>query len=302
VPQPTGPPLPAVGGQAGAPRFRVVRRLGSGGFGRVWLAHDARLGHQVALKAAHAPDAETEQRIQREARALATIRHPNCVRIYDLLPASSDPGLAELDGLVIVMEYVDGEPLGGLVRGNGVLDDIAAARVWSSVGGALDAAHGHGVMHRDVKPGNIVLDRAGIAHLIDFGIARSSSDSTMTIAGFVLGTPDFLAPEVARGERATPASDSWQLAATISYALTGQPPRGSHGDAMSGLRAAATGASLSHLPGHSAHTALLRAALHNDPAQRPPLHVAARALDDWLVRVGASPDGPVTLIAPRGGR
>jgi len=302
VPQPTGPPLPAAAGVAGAPRFRVVRRLGSGGFGRVWLAHDARLGHQVALKAAHAPDAETEQRIQREARALATIRHPNCVRIYDLLPASSDPGLAELDGLVIVMEYVDGEPLGGLVRGHGVLDDIAAARVWSSVGGALDAAHGHGVMHRDVKPGNIVLDRAGVAHLIDFGIARSSSDSTMTIAGFVLGTPDFLAPEVARGERATPASDSWQLAATISYALTGQPPRGSHGDAMSGLRAAATGARLSHLPANSAHTALLRAALHNDPAQRPPLHVAARALDDWLVRVGASPDGPVTLIAPRGGR
>ena len=71
---------------------------------------------------------------------------------------------------------------------------------------------------------------------------------------------------------------------------------------MSGLRAAATGASLSHLPSHSAHTALLRAALHNDPAQRPPLHVAARALDDWLVRVGASPDGPVTAIAPRGGR
>ena len=199
VPQPTGPPLPAVGGVVGAPRFRIIRRLGSGGFGRVWLAHDARLGHQVALKAAHAPDAETEQRIQREARALATIRHQNCVRIYDLLPASSDPGLAELDGLVIVMEYVDGEPLGGLVRGRGVLDDIAAARVWSSVGGALDAAHGHGVMHRDVKPGNIVLDRAGVAHLIDFGIARSSSDSTMTIAGFVLGTPDFLAPEVARG-------------------------------------------------------------------------------------------------------
>ena len=146
-------------------------------------------------------------------------------------------------------------------------------------------------MHRDVKPGNIVLDRAGVAHLIDFGIARRTGDSTMTIAGFVLGTPDFLAPEVARGERATPASDSWQLAATISFALTGHPPRGGHQDAISGLRAAATGAPLSHLPAHSAHTALLRAALDNDPARRPPLHVATRALEDWLVRVGARPDG-----------
>jgi eukaryotic-like serine/threonine-protein kinase len=298
-PRPAAPPLPGAAGVPGAPRFRLLRRLGSGGFGRVWLAHDARLGHQVALKAAHVPDAETEQRIQREARALATIRHPNCVRIYDLLPASSDPGLAELDGLVIVMEYVDGEPLGGLVRARGPLDDVAAARAWAAVGGALDAAHVHGVMHRDVKPGNIVLDRAGTAHLIDFGIARRTGDSTMTIAGFVLGTPDFLAPEVARGERATPASDSWQLAATISFALTGQPPRGSHQDAISGLRSAATGAALSHLPANSAHTALLRAALDNEPARRPPLAVAARALEDWLVRVGARPDGPITAVAPR---
>lgn len=300
-PRPNPPTATGLNGAAQA-RFRVIRRLGSGGFGRVWLAHDARLGHQVALKAAHIPDPETEQRIQREARALATIRHQHCVRIYDLLPAASDPGLAELDGLVIVMEYIDGEPLGGLVRNRGGLDDIAAARVWAGVGGALDAAHSHGVMHRDVKPGNIVLDSAGIAHLIDFGIARRTGDATMTIAGFVLGTPDYLAPEVARGGRATPASDSWQLAATISFALTGHPPRGGHQDAISGLRAAATGATLSHLPTQSAHHALLRAALDNDPARRPPLQVATRALEDWLVRVGARPDGPVTAVAPHGGR
>jgi len=294
-----GVPHPARAGAA--PRFQLVRRLGAGGFGRVWLAYDSRLGQEVALKAAHAPDAETEQRIQREARALAAIRHPNCVRIHDLLPATSDPGLAELDGLVIVMEHVDGEPLGGLVRNRGPLDDVAAAWVWAGVAGALHAAHTLGVMHRDVKPGNIVLDRAGLAHLIDFGIARATTDATMTIAGFVLGTPDYLAPEVASGERATPASDSWQLAATISFALTGHPPRGSRPDAMSGLRAAATGAPLSHLPTYSAHTALLRAALDNDPSRRPPLPVAQRALHDWLARVGARPDGPVRP-AVHGGR
>jgi predicted Ser/Thr protein kinase len=282
-PRPTGPA-----------RFRLVRRLGSGGFGRVWLAHDARLGHTVALKAAHVRDAETEERIRREAHALATVRHPHCVQIHDLVPADSDPGLAELDGMVIVMEYVRGESLGELVRTRGTVDDVAAARVWSSIAGALDAAHGHGVLHRDVKPGNIVLDADGQAHLIDFGIARKTGDATLTATGFVLGTPDFLPPEVAAGARATPQSDCWQLAATVGYALCGQPPRGDHADAISGLRAAALGGPPTHLPRRSAHLTLLRAALHDDPARRPPLREVHRALDDWLRSVGARPDGPVT--------
>ncbi|MHA6618243.1 serine/threonine-protein kinase [Pseudonocardia sp. DLS-67] len=289
-------PSPPFGG--GTPRFRLVRRLGSGGFGRVWLAHDARLGHPVALKAAHAPDPETEERIRREARALVAVRHPHCVRIHDLLPAASDPGLRELDGLVIVMEYVEGAPLGDLLRARGPLDDVTAARVWIGLAGALDAAHARGVLHRDVKPANVVVDQAGLAHLIDFGIARKTGDSTMTMAGFVLGTPDFLAPEVACGERATPASDSWQLAATVSYALTGQPPRGGHPDAVSGLRAAASGARLTHLPSRSAHLALLRAALDNDPRRRPALRAVQGTLDEWLRRAGQRPDGPVGAGAP----
>jgi serine/threonine protein kinase len=215
------------------------------------------------------------------------------VRIHDLLPARSDPGLSELDGMVIVMEYVEGPSLGELVRMRGPLDDVTAARVWIGVAGALDAAHTRGVMHRDVKPGNVVLDRSGLAHLIDFGIARKTGDATLTVAGFVLGTPDFLAPEVACGERATPASDAWQLAATISYALTGHPPRGGHADAVSGLRAAASGAKLSHLPRRSAHLALLRAAMDNDPRRRPPLRGVHAALEDWLRRSGVHPDGAV---------
>ncbi|MBW0119558.1 serine/threonine-protein kinase, partial [Pseudonocardia abyssalis] len=289
----------APGPRNGEPRFRMIRRLGAGGFGKVWLAHDAKLGHEVALKAAHTPDAETEERIRREATALGSVRHPNCVRIFDLVDARSDPGLAELEGMVLVMEHVEGTPLGELVRSRGLLDDIAAARAWASVAGALDAAHTRGVMHRDVKPGNVIVDAAGYAHLIDFGIARRTGDATLTVAGFVLGTPDFLAPEVAGGRRATPQSDSWQLAATISYALTGHPPRGTHGDAVSGLRAAAAGAPLSQLPARSAHTALLHAAMHNDPAQRPPLSAARDALESWLRSVDAAPDGPVTQVTRR---
>lgn len=291
APFPAVPPLLA---GPRSPRFRLIRRLGSGGFGRVWLAHDAKLGHVVALKAAHAPDAETEQRIQREAGALAAVRHPHCVRIYDMVPAASDPGLVELEGMVIVMGYVDGTSLGDLVRARGVLDDIAAARVWLSVAGALDAAHNQGVMHRDVKPGNVVVDTGGLAHLIDFGIARKTGDATMTMAGFVLGTPDFLSPEAACGERATPASDAWQLGATVSYALTGHPPRGGHTDAVSGLRAAASGAALTHLPRRTAHLALLKAAMDNDPTRRPPLRAVQHALNDWLRKSGVDLDGPVT--------
>jgi serine/threonine protein kinase len=191
------------------------------------------------------------------------------------------------------MEYVEGAPLGDLVRARGPLDDVTAARVWIGLAGALDAAHTRGVMHRDVKPANVVVDQAGLAHLIDFGIARKTGDSTLTMAGFVLGTPDFLAPEVACGERATPASDSWQLAATVSYALTGHPPRGGHPDAVSGLRAAATGAALTHLPPRSAHLALLRAAMDTDPRRRPPLRAVQSTLEEWLRRTGNRPDGPI---------
>lgn len=296
-PSPTRNPTSTRSGavaRSGAPRFRVVRKLGAGGFGRVWLAHDAKLGHLVALKAAHAPDSETEERIRREAKALAAIRHPHCVRIYDMLPARSDPGLTELDGMVIVMGFVDGISLGEMIREKGVIDDVAAARVWLSLAGALDAAHKRGVMHRDVKPGNVIVDASGLAHLIDFGIARRSGDATLTQAGFVLGTPDFLAPEVACGDRATPASDGWQLAATVSYALTGHPPRGSHPDAVSGLRAAAAGATLSHLPQRTAHLALLRATLDTAPERRPPLAAVERALAGWLRSTGTAIDGPVT--------
>ncbi|MBN9108095.1 MAG: serine/threonine protein kinase [Pseudonocardia sp.] len=275
-------------------RFSPIRRIGAGGFGRVVLAHDAKLGMTVALKAAHAPDAETEERIRREAAALAAVRHPNCVRILDLVHARSDPGLAGLDGMVIVMEYVQGSSLGELVQQRGPLDDVAAARVWSGVAGALHAAHTRGVLHRDVKPGNVIVDPAGIAHLIDFGIARRTGDATLTMAGYVLGTPDYLAPEVAGGKKASPASDCWQLAATVSYALAGFPPRGGHPDAVSGLRAAAAGAKLTHLPRRSAHLSLLKSAMRNEPAKRPDLPTIQRGLDDWLRRHGGATTGAVT--------
>ncbi len=272
-------------------RFRRVRQLGRGGFGTVWLAVDTQLDRTVAVKLAHAPDNDTEQRMLREARALAAVRHPNCVRVFDIV---QDP-----DGLAIVMEYIDGQPLSDVVLKNGLLQDTLAARLWVNMADALAAAHEQGVLHRDVKPSNVIVDGSGTAHLIDFGIARSKGDSTLTATGMMVGTPDFLAPETARGEAASPASDAWQLAATVSYALTGHPPRGSRENPISSLMAAAQGEPCVKLPQHSAHSRLLANALDADPAKRPSLSSIRAELGSWLSQAGVSKEGPVTRLIDR---
>ncbi|MDU0291422.1 serine/threonine-protein kinase [Saccharothrix longispora] len=272
-------------------RFRRIRQLGRGGFGTVWLAVDEQLARTVAVKLAHAPDNDTEQRMVREARALAAVRHPNCVRVFDIV---QDP-----DGLAIIMEYIDGQPLSDVVLKSGLLADTLAARLWVNMADALVAAHEQGVLHRDVKPSNVIVDTSGTAHLIDFGIARSKGDSTLTATGMMVGTPDFLAPETARGEAASPASDAWQLAATVSYALTGHPPRGSRENPISSLMAAAQGEPCVKLPQRSAHTRLLTSALDADPAKRPSLTAIRAELSTWMSQAGLSKEGPVTRMIDR---
>ncbi|MBE1467664.1 serine/threonine-protein kinase [Kibdelosporangium phytohabitans] len=311
MPFPLGGPVP-VGG-AGAPkpptramasggggnsmwtrsggRFKKIKALGHGGFGTVWLAMDTQLDRTVAVKIAHAPDAETEERMLREARALAAVRHPNCVRVYDIVE--------DEDGLGIVMEYIEGNALADAVHDNGKLDDLAAARLWVTMAGALSAAHAKGVLHRDIKPSNIMIDPSGMPHLIDFGIARSKGDSTLTKTGMMVGTPDFLAPETAAGSPATPASDAWQLAATVSYALTGEPPRGTRDNPMAALMAAARAERVTHLPNSSVHMRLLAAALGPDPAGRPTLDTVIRQTGGWLSKGGHAEDGPVTKVVKR---
>ncbi|MCX2955238.1 serine/threonine-protein kinase [Lentzea sp. NEAU-D7] len=269
-------------------RFRRVRQLGSGGFGTVWLAVDEQLDRTVAVKLAHAPDNETEARMLREARALAAVRHPNCVRVFDIV---QDP-----DGLALVMEYIEGASLSETVLKNGLIDDKLAARLWLNMADALAAAHDRGVLHRDVKPSNVIVDNQGTAHLIDFGIARSKGDSTLTATGMMVGTPDFLAPETARGETASPASDSWQLAATVSYALTGHPPRGSRENPISSLMAAAQGEPITKLPQNSKHARLLLAAMDPEPGRRPSLAQVRGQLSQFLDQEGMSKEGPVTKM------
>ncbi|OLF15321.1 serine/threonine protein kinase [Actinophytocola xanthii] len=269
-------------------RFQKIKPLGQGGFGTVWLAKDTQLDRTVAVKLAHAPDAETEARMLREARALAAVHHPHCVRVYDII---ADP-----DGLGIIMEYIEGQQLADAVHEGGVLGDLQAARLWVTMAGALTAAHGKGVLHRDVKPANVIVDPNGNPHLIDFGIARAKGDSTLTATGMMVGTPDFLAPETASGHSATPASDAWQLAATVSFALTGQPPRGVRENAMASLMAAAKGEPLTQLPRRSSHLRLLTASMDTDPSRRPTLAAVTREMNAWLSRAGQVAEGPVTRV------
>ena len=284
-----GPPKAPTGlWQNNGGRFQKIKPLGQGGFGTVWLARDTQLDRTVAVKLAHAPDQETEARMLREARALAAVHHPNCVRVYDIV--------SDTDGLGLVMEYIEGQQLADTVHSAGTLSDVQAARLWVTMAGALSAAHAKGVLHRDVKPANVIIDPNGMAHLIDFGIARSKGDSTLTAAGMMVGTPDFLAPETASGSPATPASDAWQLAATVSFALAAAPPRGARDNAMAALMAAARSEPLTQLPRQSAHLRLLTASLDADPGRRPTLASVTREMSSWLARAGQAEEGPVTKI------
>jgi eukaryotic-like serine/threonine-protein kinase len=215
-------------GRVLAGRYRIVRQLGRGGMGVVWRAVDEVLHREVALKElrtytdADAPElADLGLRMQREARAAARIRHPGVVAVHDV---------AEVDGRpLIVMELVDGPSLDDVLRDRGLLDPREAAAIGAKVMDALAAAHQVGVLHRDVKPGNILLDRSGRVVLTDFGIAtmedpNDGSATHLTRSGELVGSLDYLAPERAQGNDPGPASDVWALGATLYAAVEGTSP------------------------------------------------------------------------------
>jgi serine/threonine-protein kinase len=203
----------------GRSRYRVERTLGRGGMATVYLARDTLLDRDVAVKVLAEHLAEDElfrARFLREARLAARIAHANVVRIYDVAP--------EEHGLSIVMEYVDGESLAVELRRRGRLPAAKVTELGLQLCAALQAAHTAGLVHRDVKPQNVLLRRDGTVKLGDFGIARSNDSTALTEHGSVLGTAAYLAPEQARGETATPATDLFALGVVLYEALTGQRP------------------------------------------------------------------------------
>src|SRR6476469_5614615 len=187
--------------------------------GAVWLARDEVLGRAVAMKrigmmpGGSSPDLE---RAEREARLAARLNHPHVVAVFDLV---DDDGQQWL-----VMEYVDGTTLAELVRRDGALTPDRASFLIGQAADALAAAHAAGIVHRDVKPSNMLVTPHGQVKLSDFGIARAEADASLTQTGLVTGSPAYLAPEVASGQMATAAADVWSLGATAYHALAGTPP------------------------------------------------------------------------------
>jgi eukaryotic-like serine/threonine-protein kinase len=204
-----------------ADRYQLERRLGVGGMATVQLAMDTRLERHVAVKllAEHlAEDASFVSRFRREALAAARLVHPNIVQVFDF-------GLDEATHRnFIVMEFVDGPSCAEILRESGTLPPAEAVEILGQSCRGLDYAHRNGVVHRDVKPGNLLLNPDGMVKLADFGIAKAAEQSDITKVGSVLGTAAYLAPEQARGEPAGPASDLYALGVVAYQLLAGRLP------------------------------------------------------------------------------
>jgi len=202
-----------------AGRYRIARELGRGGVSVVYAARDTQVGHDVALKLlvpSPATANQTRERMRREVNAVRRLAHPNIVAVYDF--AEDGPYGA------VIMELVDGEDLDRRVRRSGALPPDDVVRVGSEVAAALAAAHRHGILHRDVKPKNILLDRDGRARLTDFGSARMEGDATITRTGAIVGTLAYMAPETAEGRRGDARSDVFALGMTLFHAAAGRLP------------------------------------------------------------------------------
>jgi eukaryotic-like serine/threonine-protein kinase len=198
-------------------RYRKVAAIGVGGMARVYLAHDELLGRRVAIKLLHAdsPD-DAAIRFEREAKLGASLNHPNLVSIFDIV--------TDEESVLIVMEYVDGETLRDAIA-RGPLPHERAIEVIRDVAAGLDHAHAHGVVHRDVKPANILLRQDGMAKVADLGIATAAERTAITRSDVVLGTASYMAPEQLTGDRADPRSDVYALAAVAFEVLSGRKAR-----------------------------------------------------------------------------
>ncbi|MGW4115680.1 protein kinase domain-containing protein [Actinosynnema sp. NPDC004786] len=209
--------------EVGNGRYRLVRELGRGGMGAVWLGQDAVLGRDVAVKELMIPGgvpaaerAVYQERVLREARIASRLADPAVVTVYDLIK--------EEDQTYIVMELIKAPTLAELVERDGPLDVRAAATLAGQLLSALEAAHESGVVHRDVKPGNVMVPARGTAKLTDFGIAQNLDDPRLTATGALIGSPAYMSPERLSGAQASPAWDLWALGATLFFATEGYGP------------------------------------------------------------------------------
>src|SRR6478736_1306112 len=202
-----------------APRYREIERLGAGGMATVTLAEDTLLGREVALKRVYGTgDPQGSLRLKREALVGASLNHPNLVSVYDA--ETQDDG-----DVVIVMEYVEGKTLSDVLRAGGRMRPDEAVRILEGVAAALDACHERGIVHRDVKPANILLGREGAVKLADLGVADVADRTRITSSGAVVGSFSYMAPEQLEGASPSPGMDIYALAAVAFEMLAGQKAR-----------------------------------------------------------------------------
>jgi serine/threonine protein kinase len=282
-------------------RYALTDVLGRGGMGTVWLATDQLLHREVAVKEiTFSVDLSDEdrtilrERTMREARAAARLDHPHVTTVYDVVEDGGKPWL--------VMERVSARSLQQILEEEGPLPPAAVARIGLDVLAALEAAHDAGIVHRDVKPANVLIDRQGSAYLTDFGIATATGDSSLTTGGALIGSPSYMAPERANGEQPRPEVDLWSLGATLYAAVEGRPPF-DKGEAMATLLSVVAEPPAPMLrAGRLA--AVLTGLLTKDPGRRATIPQARHDLEAVLAGRGPvppvpPPPPPPTAAAPR---
>jgi serine/threonine protein kinase len=278
-------------GRVIAGRYRLEQPIGRGAMGVVWRARDQLLDRDVAIKEVQIADTLSEeeratafQRTLREAKTAARLNHPAVVTVYDVAEDGGRPW--------IVMQLVHAQSLDQVLAASGPLSPRRAADIARQLLSALSVAHAAGVMHRDVKPSNVLLGSDDRAVLTDFGIATFQDDPKLTQTGMVMGSPGFTAPERIRGEDASPASDLWSLGATIYAAVEGHGPFEKRGGAITTM-SAIINEDAPEAPAAGPLGPVIAALLRREPADRPDASAAARMITDVLPRLPAgTPDAP----------
>ncbi len=280
-----------------AGRYRLRSVLGSGSMGTVWSAYDEFLHRQVAVKEMKVPPGipasqadELRERTLREARAIAVLSHPNVIILHDVAREDDQP--------FVVMELLPSRSLAHILRDHGPLTVGQAAAVGIAVASALEAAHAAGITHRDVKPGNVLVASDGRIKLTDFGIARNVSEATMTRTGIMLGSPAYIAPEVASGGAVTPAADLWGLGATLFAAVEGAPPYDADGDPLETVGKVVNGKVPQPKAGPLAD--VIGALMKKEPAQRITLREVRHRLYPLQTKTPLDLFGPELFHTPDG--
>jgi len=276
-------------GRVIAGRYRLQAPIGRGAMGVVWRARDQLLDRDVAVKEVHIADTLTDeeratayQRTLREAKTAARLNHPAVVTVYDVAEDGGRPW--------IVMQLVRAQSLDQVLASSGPLSSRRAAEMARQLLSALSVAHAAGVMHRDVKPSNVLIGNDDRAVLTDFGIATFQGDPKLTQTGMVMGSPGFTAPERIRGEDASPASDLWSLGATIFAAIEGHGPFEKRGGAITTM-SAIINEDAPEAPTAGALAPVIAALLRREPADRPDASAAARMITDVLPQLPDRPPG-----------